>query len=98
MTLMYFVYIIETEDGTFYTGQTNNLHRRLSEHVLCTEKSASYLRMHKPRYLRYLEECESRGHAMRRERQIQRNRRLKHSLLGPRRDLLEVIETEAGYE
>ncbi|MHA1781372.1 MAG: GIY-YIG nuclease family protein [Candidatus Thorarchaeota archaeon] len=90
---MYFVYIIETEDGTYYTGQTNDLSRRITEHLSGTAKSARYLRMHKPRYLVYLEECETRGQAMRRERQIQKNRRLKLSLIGPRRDLLEFIET-----
>ncbi len=92
---MYFVYIIETADGTYYTGQTNDLARRISEHLSGTTKSARYLRMHQPRYLVYMEECETRGQAMKRERQIQRNRRLKMSLIGPRRDLREFIETDS---
>ncbi len=29
---IYYVYILECSDGTFYTGVTNNLDRRLSEH------------------------------------------------------------------
>jgi putative endonuclease len=45
---MYFVYIIETEDGTYYTGQTNNLLRRLKEHVSGKSHSAAYFRMHPP--------------------------------------------------
>jgi putative endonuclease len=96
---MYFVYIIETEDGTYYTGQTNDLHRRFSEHVSGGKNGAAYLRSHKPKYLVYLEECESRGDALKRERQIQRNRRLKLHLIGNgfRRDLREVIETERSY-
>ncbi|MFQ5831990.1 MAG: GIY-YIG nuclease family protein [Candidatus Thorarchaeota archaeon] len=94
---MYFVYIIETEDGTYYTGQTNDLHRRFTEHLSGNSKSASYLRMHKPTYLVYLEECPTRSDAMRLERKIQRNRRLKMSLIGPRRHLLEVVESEASY-
>ena len=96
---MYFVYIIETEDGTYYTGQTNDLPRRFSEHVSGSKNGAAYLRSHKPKYLVYLEECESRGDALRRELQIQRNRRLKLHLVdkGFRRDLREVIETEKSY-
>ena len=90
---MYFVYIIETEDGTYYTGQTNDLLRRLQEHISNTSKSASYFYMHKPRFLVYLEEVNSRSEAMRREREIKQNRKLKMSLIGNRRDLLEVIES-----
>jgi len=94
---MYFVYIIETADGTYYTGHTNDLARRLSEHLSGTKRSARYLRMHAPRYLVHLEEYKTRSEAMRRERQIQRNRRLKMSLIGPRRDIREVIATELSY-
>lgn len=28
----FFVYIIQCKDGTYYTGYTNNLHRRLEQH------------------------------------------------------------------
>ena len=94
---MFYVYIIETEDGTYYTGQTNDLLRRLQEHLSNTSKSASYFHMHKPRYLVYLEELSSRGEAIRREREIKQNRRLKLSLIGNRRDLSEVIKSEESY-
>ncbi|NHI82901.1 MAG: GIY-YIG nuclease family protein [Candidatus Thorarchaeota archaeon] len=96
---MYFVYIIETEDGTYYTGQTNDLQRRFSEHVSGSPKGAAYLRAHKPKYLVYLEECDDRGNATRREKQIQNNRSLKLHLVGSgfRRDLREVIESERSY-
>ncbi|MHA2034260.1 MAG: GIY-YIG nuclease family protein [Candidatus Thorarchaeota archaeon] len=94
---MYFVYIIETEDGTYYTGHTNDLLRRFTEHLSGNSKSARYLRMHRPMYLVHLERFETRREAMRREKQIQRDRRLKLSLIGPRRDLREVIESERSY-
>ncbi len=94
---MYFVYIIETADGTYYTGHTNDLARRLSEHLSGGPKSARYLRMHRPEYVVHLEEFRTRSEAIRRERQIQRNRRLKMSLIGPRRDIREVIATELEY-
>jgi putative endonuclease len=93
----YFVYVIETEDHTYYTGQTNDLLRRFKEHVARKSHSASYFRMHPPRYLVYVEECDSRVKALRRERQIKLHRRLKMSLIGSRRDLLEVIDSESSY-
>jgi putative endonuclease len=94
---MFFVYIIETEDGTYYTGQTNNLLRRFKEHISNTSKSAFYFRMHKPKYLVHLEEVETRSQAIQRELEIKRNRKLKQSLIRTRRDLREVIETEESY-
>lgn len=97
MTGPFFVYIIETAEGTFYTGQTNNLYRRFTEHLSGTSKGARYLRAHKPEFLVYLEEFETRGDAMKRERRIQRSRKLKLSLVGPRRDIREVIESEKSY-
>ncbi|MEM2142927.1 MAG: GIY-YIG nuclease family protein [Candidatus Thorarchaeota archaeon] len=95
---MYFVYIIETEDGQYYTGQTNNLLRRVQEHLSGGRHSAVYLRMHRPKYLVYIEECETRREALKREQEIKRDRRLKRSLVGPRRDLLEVIDSERSYK
>ncbi|MHA1925320.1 MAG: GIY-YIG nuclease family protein [Candidatus Thorarchaeota archaeon] len=97
MTGPFFVYIIETTDGTFYTGQTNNLYRRFTEHLSGKSKGARYLRAHRPEFLVHLEEFETRGEAMKRERRIQRSRRLKISLVGQRRDIREVIESEKSY-
>jgi predicted GIY-YIG superfamily endonuclease len=30
--MTYFVYILQADDGRFYTGQTNDLERRIKEH------------------------------------------------------------------
>ncbi|TXT54915.1 MAG: hypothetical protein BAJATHORv1_50168 [Candidatus Thorarchaeota archaeon] len=94
---MYYVYIIETEDGTYYTGITNNLLRRLKEHTSGSGRGAAYLRMHKPKYLVFLSECEDRGEAQSLEYRIKRDQKFKQSLIGPRRDIREVIETEESY-
>ncbi len=94
---MYFVYIIETEDGKLYTGQTNDLARRLREHLNGGRPGAVYLRMHRPKYVVYIEECPDRRTAIRREQEIKRDRRLRMSLINQRRDILEVIETEKSY-
>ncbi len=88
---MYYVYIIETEDGTYYTGQTNDLSRRFEEHLSGSTKSASYFKIHKPRYVVYVEECETRGDALRRERKIKRSPRLKHQLIGSRHLLEDYV-------
>jgi putative endonuclease len=95
---MHFVYIIETEDGTYYTGMTNDLARRLQEHYSGGPKSARYLRSHKPQYVVYLQECQSRGDALRLEAKIKRNTTFKRECIGPRRDIREVIESELSYQ
>ncbi|NWF96891.1 MAG: GIY-YIG nuclease family protein [Candidatus Thorarchaeota archaeon] len=93
----YFVYIIETDDGTYYTGQTNDLLRRFREHMSGAASGAAYLRMHKPMYLVYLEEVPDRKTALAREREIKRKRKLRMSLVGSRRDLREVVASERDY-
>ena len=95
---MYFVYIIETEDGTYYTGMTNNLSRRFSEHLSNTAHSATYLRLHRPVYVVYIKECETRSEAMKLEYRIKKDQQLKLSCIGPRRDIREVIDTELSYK
>ena len=95
---MYFVYIIETEDGTYYTGMTNDLARRMSEHLSNTANSAAYLRSHKPRFVVYTEECETRGAAMKLENRLKKDRKFKMDCIGPRRDIHEVIDSELSYK
>ena len=95
---MYFVYIIETVDGTYYTGMTNNLARRFSEHLSDSACSASYLRMHKPAYVVYIAECDSRGDAMRLEYRLKNDYKFKMDCIGPRRSILEVIDSELSYK
>ena len=78
---MFYVYIIETDNGTYYTGQTNDLNRRLMEHMTQGSQSASYLRMNKPLFLVYLEEFDTRGEAMQREYELKKNKKLKYQLI-----------------
>ncbi len=76
-----YVYIIECGDGTFYTGQTNDVERRLREHRNGT--GARYTRGRGPLTLRYVEECADRSSAMSREYEIkQMSRRQKEALVG----------------
>jgi len=79
----YYVYLIECADGTFYTGYTKNLDRRLRLHM--RGKGARYTKMHKPKRLVYSEELVSRSDAMRKERKL---KRLRH------RQKLKLIKTK----
>ncbi len=46
---MAFVYILECEDGSLYTGSTTNLTRRIKQHFgLIKNGRAKYTRSHKP--------------------------------------------------
>ncbi|MGY5871296.1 MAG: GIY-YIG nuclease family protein [Candidatus Thorarchaeota archaeon] len=95
---MYFVYIIETEDGTYYTGMTNDLARRMNEHLSNTSRSATYLRAHKPKYVVYTCECATHGDAMRLENRLKRDHKYKKECIGLRRDIREVIDSELSYK
>jgi predicted GIY-YIG superfamily endonuclease len=61
----WFLYILKCRDGTLYTGITNNLSRRISQH---NNGSASrYTRSRRPVQCMYHEPCLSRSRALKRE-------------------------------
>lgn len=68
------VYIIETESGKLYTGITNDLERRFSEHKE-GKKGARYFRLSRPQSIVYQEKYTSRSEASKRESEIKRMRR-----------------------
>ena len=68
-------YIIECEDGTLYTGWTNNLEKRFA--AQCAGKGAKYTRSHKPKAIVYEESFDTPQAAMAREYQIKRMSRKK---------------------
>ena len=61
----YIVYILRTDKNTLYTGQTNDLERRLKQHR--AGKGAKYLRAFKTIELVYQEEFTSLSLALKRE-------------------------------
>ncbi len=63
-----YVYIIECSDGTFYTGYTNNLDKRINTHN--KGKGAKYTRCRLPVKLLYHEEYDLKGEALKREYKI----------------------------
>ena len=61
----WFLYIVECNDGSLYTGITNDLERRVNQHNEGT--GARYTRSRRPVRMRYHEVCESRSAALVRE-------------------------------
>ena len=68
--MSYYVYIIQCEGNSFYTGYTRNLNSRMRLHL--NGKGARYTKMHRPEKVVYTEELGSIAEAMRREKQIKR--------------------------
>lgn len=62
------VYILQCGDGTLYTGWTNCIEKRFIAHQL--GKGSKYTRSRLPVRLVYVEPCENKQMAMRREYQI----------------------------
>ena len=62
------VYILECADGTYYTGMTNNLERRLKEHN--AKRGGRYTRGKTPVVLKYAEPQGTFKEAMVRELEI----------------------------
>lgn len=60
-----FVYILRCNDGSLYTGWTNDLENRLSMHNNGT--GAKYTRGRGPCYLEYFETFETKNEALKRE-------------------------------
>ncbi len=62
---MYYVYILECSDGTYYTGWTVNLEERINKHN--QGQGAKYTRTRNPVKLKYFEEYDDKREAMKRE-------------------------------
>lgn len=74
--MSYFVYILECNDGTLYTGITKDISKRLDEHNT-KEKGAKYTKARRPVKLLYEEPSENRSSASKREYEIKKFSRLK---------------------
>ena len=65
---MWHVYILLCEDGSLYTGSTNNLGKRFLEHK--SGKGGKYTRSHKPIKLVYKEQLPTQSEALKKEAEI----------------------------
>lgn len=66
--MMNYTYILECEDGSYYTGWTNDLQKRYEAH--CNGTGAKYTKSHRPIRIAYYEEYEDKIDAMKREYEI----------------------------
>lgn len=64
---VYYVYIIQCADNTFYIGITTDLKKRLCMHNGTVKGGAKYTRTRRPVILRYMEIHKNRSEATKRE-------------------------------
>ena len=76
------MYILECSDGSYYTGSTNNLERRILEHS--SGEGANYTKRRSPVKLVYWEEYPRIDYAFYWEKQVQGWTRKKKEALKPR--------------
>lgn len=77
---MWFVYIVECADNSYYTGITDDVGRRLETHN--AGRGAKYTRSRRPVALIYSEPYRNKGAALRREHSIkQMSRTQKEQLI-----------------
>ena len=84
-----YTYIVRCSDGTYYTGWTNDLEKRVEAHN--TGKGAKYTRTRCPVALAYYETFQTKEEAMRREWQI------KHTMNRAQKQALIDKKTEKNY-
>lgn len=72
---MYFIYLIKCDDGTIYTGITNDLNRRFNEHK--NGKGGHYTKSKGVTRLLYSEPCKDKSSALKKEAQIKGWTRIK---------------------
>ncbi|MGL4561899.1 MAG: GIY-YIG nuclease family protein [Brevinema sp.] len=61
----WFVYILECQNGSFYTGITKNVEKRF--HIHTAGKGAKYTKIHRPKKIVYIEQVSSHSEALKRE-------------------------------
>jgi putative endonuclease len=76
---MWYLYILECGNGTYYTGVTGNLKRRFQEHV--SGKGGWYTKSSNPKRIVYIEHFDEELKAYDRERQIKGWSKLKKLVL-----------------
>lgn len=76
---MFFVYMLQCRDNSFYTGYTNDINKRLSVHN--GGKASKYTRTRLPVKIVYVEEFATKSEAMKREIEIKKLTRAKKEQL-----------------
>ena len=76
---MNYTYMLQCGDGSYYTGWTNDLEKRMKAHA--SGKGCKYTRAHQPVKLVYYEAYETKEEAMSREWHLKRLPRKEKELL-----------------
>lgn len=67
---MWYVYVLECNDSSFYTGVTADYNIRLAKHN--DGKASVYTKKRRPVRLRYIEQFKAKSEAAKRESQVKR--------------------------
>ena len=89
---MWYTYIVECKDGTYYTGITTDIDRRIAQHN--SGKGSKYVKRHGgvPVTLRYIEEQPNRSEASKRECAIKKlTRKEKEKLINDHGTILRTV-------
>lgn len=81
----YYVYIVECADGSYYTGYTTDIKRRVNEHNFST-RSAKYTRSRRPVKLIHEEVYDTLSEALKRESAIKKLTRKSKKVLIENKD------------
>ena len=68
IVFMWFVYVLLCDDGSLYTGVSNNLEKRFSDHK--NGKGGHYTSSHKPLKIIYSEKLPTHSEALKKEAEI----------------------------
>lgn len=71
---MFFTYILECSDKTYYVGSTNDMEKRLHQHNNL-KSGAHYTKIRRPVVLKYKETFETYSEARKREAELKRWKR-----------------------
>jgi len=74
--MLYYTYVLECSDNSFYVGCTNNLAKRIKQHNE-SKSGAHYTKIRRPVVLKYFEEFTTLREARQRESEIKSWRREK---------------------
>lgn len=77
---MYFIYLLECADGTFYVGSTNDLEKRIHAHNHA-KSGAHYTKIRRPVTLKHFETVETYAEARALEAQWKRLKREEKMML-----------------
>ena len=87
---MNYTYILRCSDGTYYTGWTNDLEKRIQNHN--EGKGAKYTKARRPVTLVYYEKFEQKEAAMRREWEIKQLTRQEKEQMCIRDRLRDILD------